>query len=331
MAEHEPRRSFRRTGAGGARGRPGRRAAPDRGDRDGDSGTGRHSSFETLGSRVSEILGRPRPRRPRSPAGPTRRRRSTTSAEATVVTSRAEADHYASDVRERAEREALAITARATHRGGAHPRRRPGAARGPAARRHRGLRAAGRGAGRATHQAEAEFATRPPPTNSDWLALTAHVDVGHRGAVAGARDRPDGSSRDDRRGRRYRAKMRAQIRAAREQLQAVMSKRRHAHVTRQRGPDSTSGEIPRPSAEAPASETRRGRRTAPSPRDDPSPGPTRTPAMAAPWSPEPGRWRTCGTAACAAERSAGQPFRADWPEPTHPRADRRRTLLTPDP
>ena len=77
-------------------------------------GTGRDSSFETVGSRVSEILGAAAA----EAAEITRRAHEKAQilhdeAEATSVTSRAEADHYASDVRERAEREALAITATA--------------------------------------------------------------------------------------------------------------------------------------------------------------------------------------------------------------------------
>ncbi len=77
-------------------------------------GSGRDSSFETVGSRVSEILGAAAT----EAAEITRRAHEKAQvlhdeAEATSVTSRAEADHYASDARERAEREALAITATA--------------------------------------------------------------------------------------------------------------------------------------------------------------------------------------------------------------------------
>jgi hypothetical protein len=77
-------------------------------------GAGRDSSFETVGSRVSEILGAAAS----EAAEITRRAHEKAQvlhdeAEATSVTSRAEADHYASDVRERAEREAVAITATA--------------------------------------------------------------------------------------------------------------------------------------------------------------------------------------------------------------------------
>src|SRR6478752_3261429 len=71
-------------------------------------------SFERVGSRVSEILGAAAA----EAAEITRRAHAKAQAlhdesEASSVTSRAEANHYASDIRERAEREAVAITATA--------------------------------------------------------------------------------------------------------------------------------------------------------------------------------------------------------------------------
>ncbi|HEY8308124.1 MAG TPA: DivIVA domain-containing protein [Lapillicoccus sp.] len=75
---------------------------------------GGDASFERVGSRVSEILGAAAA----EAAEITRRAHDKAQAlhdesEASSVTSRAEANHYASDIRERAEREAVAITATA--------------------------------------------------------------------------------------------------------------------------------------------------------------------------------------------------------------------------
>src|SRR6478735_10830299 len=75
---------------------------------------GGDASYERVGSRVSEILGAAAA----EAAEITRRAHDKAQAlhdesEASSVTSRAEANHYASDIRERAEREALGITGNA--------------------------------------------------------------------------------------------------------------------------------------------------------------------------------------------------------------------------
>ena len=212
------------------------------------------------------------------------------------------------------------------HRGGAHPRRRPGAARVAAARRHRGLRAAGRGAGRAAGPGGGRSSPRrAPPTNSAWLRLTAEIDAATEELTPCRSARPprwivlltDARADATRSGTRqpgsgtealeHRARVRAQLAEVRERLARALA------------PEAPR-RFPRPSTEARRSTTPARRRTAGAHDDDhrgrrARPGrrplPTSTPGL------RPGARRTCATAACAAEQSAGDfPVTTRFTHPT---------------
>jgi cell division septum initiation protein DivIVA len=181
-------------------------------------------SFENLGSRIGEILAAATA----EAAEITRRAREDAQAihnesEASVVTSRAEVDHYATDIRTQADSEAQEVTARAR----TEAARILDDARILRETQQRAdleayERLAAELAERRNH-AEVEFANEAAAHQRRLAALTARVDV-----VADelSQERKTAQAEADAivdEARRYRAKLRAQIRVAREQVHAVMS------------------------------------------------------------------------------------------------------------
>jgi cell division septum initiation protein DivIVA len=181
-------------------------------------------SFENLGSRIGEIL----QAATAEAAEITRRAREEAQAihnesEANVVTSRAEVDHYATDIRSQADHEAHEVTARARAEAG---RILDDARILREAQQRADLEAYERLAAELAerrNRAEVEFANEAAAHQRRLAALSARVDAvtdelsqerEHAQAEAAALIEE---------ARRYRAKVRAQIRATREQLHSVMS------------------------------------------------------------------------------------------------------------
>jgi cell division septum initiation protein DivIVA len=199
------------------------------------SGEGASPSFETLGSKIGEVL----QAATAEAAEITRRAREEAQAirnesEANAVTSRAEIDHYATDVRTQADDEANELVARAR----TEAERILADARTMREAQQRAdldayERLAGEMAERRT-RAETEFANEAAAHQRQLLALTARVDtltdeLSHERERATAEAeklvaeaRTEASTMIDE-ARRYRAKVGDQIGSAREQLLEVMS------------------------------------------------------------------------------------------------------------